>query len=176
MIAETQDDAIEKAQKLLKACRVNTVPTPLPKIAALLGIMVVEVELDDSTSGFLKRRGKNTRPVIAINKNHPVVRQRFTLAHELGHYVLHSLLPLHIDKASVEFRKKSSSIAVDIKEVQANRFAAELLMPQNTLAQYLNGDFPPMDSEEAKKKISDLASTFNVSDQAMSIRIGGLLY
>jgi Zn-dependent peptidase ImmA (M78 family) len=90
-------------------------------------------------------------------------RQRFTIAHELGHLLLHKD-EVHIDRA---FRNSISSQAIDANEIEANRFAAELLMPFHLLK---NEDISNIDVED-ESSLRDLARKFKVSLQAMTLRV-----
>jgi Zn-dependent peptidase ImmA (M78 family) len=77
--------------------------------------------------------------VIGVNPAHHLNRQRFTIAHELGHYFLHEGLEEHVDQNfRVEWRNADTSRAVNWQKIQANRFAAELLMPTSFLEDDLN--------------------------------------
>jgi Zn-dependent peptidase ImmA (M78 family) len=74
----------------------------------------------------------------------------------------------------VYFRDGKSSRAIDLKEIQANQFAAELLMPTELLLKDLK-DGIPMDEDEWRKKVNNLAKQYEVSNEAMTIRVGVLL-
>ncbi len=114
-----------------------------------------------------------------INKSHRETRQRFTLAHELGHLVLHSFDDLHYDRKEygsgfgrVRMRDSESSTGENRDEVEANFFAAELLMPGDLLYQELKSrethDFLESDFDAAVKL---LAKQFKVSPQALTVRL-----
>lgn len=107
-----------------------------------------------------------------MNSNHPPTRKRFTIAHELAHLLLHSTSGVHVDEMVVQMRDRKTSEGVDEHEMEANRFAAELLMPQK----FLEDDLQSMgrihaDDEEA---IAILAKRYGVSKQAMAIRLSSL--
>ena len=112
--------------------------------------------------------------VIGINSTHSKARQRFTIAHEIGHLVLHDG-ELYVDPAvRVNFRDKRSSLAEDKQEIEANKFAAELLMPQEMIQREVV-------KCTAKKKViteaqlmTELARVFEVSEQAMGYRLFNL--
>ncbi|WP_412520887.1 ImmA/IrrE family metallo-endopeptidase [Actinomadura madurae] len=94
----------------------------------LLGVLLVQPEMKDDVSGMLVR--EPTRTVIGINQGHAATRQRFTVAHEIGHLQLHKGRPLIMDTdVRVNLRDKVSSMATDREEIEANRFAAALLIP-----------------------------------------------
>jgi Zn-dependent peptidase ImmA (M78 family) len=100
---------------------------PVERIAKAEGISLVLKDVEGDISGFLLRRDDGS-PVIGVNSHHPPVRQRFTVAHELGHYLLGDEDSLHIDR-ELRLRSNLSSQGVDSDEIEANLFAAELLMP-----------------------------------------------
>jgi Zn-dependent peptidase ImmA (M78 family)/DNA-binding XRE family transcriptional regulator len=74
------------------------------------------------------------KPLIIYNKNHTFDRIRFSIAHELGHVYLHhyNTLKWKYDRAILEEEKEN------VKEIEANRFAAEFLMPENEISKELN--------------------------------------
>ena len=132
---------------------------------------------DRSISGFLLMG--LTQPIIGVNGNHSETRQRFTIAHELGHFLLHryDAENLHVDYTfRVKLRDDLSSQGTDIEEREANYFAAELLMPVDFLERDLRNiqtiDFVSEDDEFIK----ELADNYGVSRQAMIFRLANLRY
>lgn len=109
---------------------------------------------------------KNGKKFIEVNASDHPVRQRFTLAHELGHHLLG-----HTDNG-VWFRDTPNDFAESYykpyEEVQANAFAADLLMPKDYL------DF--LMSNGAVTTLHDLADEFYVSVAAIEIRLRKLGY
>jgi len=109
--------------------------------------------------------------VIGINADHHPNRQKFTLAHEIGHYLLHAEEGFHVDeKSPIAFRDGNSGLANDSWEVEANQFAAALLMPEK----FLREDFRKLSHKSAEDAIEDLAQKYGVSMQAMSFRVQSL--
>ena len=119
-------------------------------------ISVEYVSLDSSISGMLSRRDEKW--VISVNKDHSKNRQRFTLAHELAHYVLHKSNRESFTD-TVFFRGTS----VNNIEYAANEFAARLLMPEDKMRQVIQ-------SGEVQT-IKELAELFGVSVAAMLYRV-----
>ena len=78
-----------KVNQLLEELEIDEPPVPVRKIARHCDARIVRVpgEGDNDLSGFLYREGDQA--VIGVNKDHAPVRQRFTIAHELGHLLLH---------------------------------------------------------------------------------------
>src|SRR5438552_888708 len=99
-------------------------PIPVHKVARSLGILVEPAVFGDDVSGVLVVH--NDTGVIGFNREHSTVRQRFTIAHEIGHFALHrEESQLFIDKAyRAFFRDVQSAKGKDRREVQANAFAA----------------------------------------------------
>jgi Zn-dependent peptidase ImmA (M78 family) len=162
------------AKKLLEG-ESHKAPVDVVKIASKLNIDIVQLAFsNDGVSGLLKLKSKSGSPVIAVNKNHHENRQRFTIAHEIGHYLLHNVKEMHVDSTAVYFRDEESTQATNMKEIQANQFAAELLMPKYMIINDLK-KISFDDDKNIKSTIKNLAKNYKVSEQAMLIRIGGLL-
>ena len=159
------------ATTLLKQHKVVTPPVPVPRIAKALGIQLRFSPLDDELSGMIYIRDK--APVIGINSLHHPNRQRFTLAHECGHFLLHKDLitkEVHVDKSfPMLMRDSVSSMGIDETEMEANLFAAELLMPTTLIVEALGSELTDIDEEAT---VNLLAKRFKVSESAMSFRLG----
>jgi Zn-dependent peptidase ImmA (M78 family) len=140
-------------------------------IAKKQGAIVVEEPNENDFSGFLYR-SNDSAPVIGVNSNHAPPRKRFTIAHELGHHLLHPKSGVHLDQAIVQMRDARASAGVDDEEMEANRFAAELLMPRNFLEADLEALGPIHADDE--RAIASLARKYQVSPQAMAIRLSTL--
>jgi Zn-dependent peptidase ImmA (M78 family) len=83
-------------------------------------------------SGLVVRKDGNA--LIGVNRTDSTVRRRFTLAHEFAHVLLHEGKELRFDKDfRVNLRSEMSSTRTDIEEIEANFFAASLLMPRKFL-------------------------------------------
>ena len=105
--------------------------------------------------------------------NHPR-RQRFTIAHELGHWFLHPGRPYTVDSTiRVNRRDDLSSLATDREEIEANAFAASILMPED-LVQAAAQIVGSIGARTAKEAIVRLANRFEVSEDAMSFRLHNL--
>lgn len=166
--------ATTSAKNILKKFNIQERPIDVEKIAKLLKIKIVKLSFENNeVSGLLKRKGSEGKPVMAINENHPKERQRFTIAHEIGHFILHDTSLVHVDTEKVYFRDNNSSTATKAKEIQANQFAAELLMPNflliEDLKKILDADGKVIDA------IPKLSKEYKVSDQAMLIKVGKMM-
>jgi len=171
--ARKSQDPKMRAQEVLAELDVMRCPVAVDYIAQKKGITVRFMPLEEGLSGMIF--AKHTAIIIVNSLHHPN-RQRFTLAHELGHFELHMKeigAEVHVDKKFLAFaRDAKSSLGLDRKEVEANRFAGELLVPQQLLIQELRGRV--IDAED-EALIAELADRFEVSRQMMTFRIGELV-
>jgi len=165
----------KEVSQILEDLDIQKPPIPVRKIARHCDARIVRVsgEDDNDLSGFLYREGDQA--VIGVNKDHAPVRQRFTIAHEVGHLLLHDHHDqVHVDRGfRVRLRDNVSSQGTDRDEVEANRFAAELLMPLHLLRKDLqNLNLDLADDDELRA----LARRYGVSTQALAIRLSTLGY
>ena len=162
------DNIPDLVEELLASSKVRRPPVPVEKIAKKAGIFVCALPAEDEISGAMIRR--HGRVTIAVNPAHHSNRQRFTIAHELGHFFLHEGLEQHVDENfRIAWRNADSSKAINWMEIQANRFAGELLMPSRFLEQDLNS----LQSID-KRTVALLATKYSVSPEAMKIRLSQL--
>lgn len=160
--------ARQEAVVLLERNNIKGAPVPVERIAKTLGIRVEYAPLDGDLSGLAYIRGGV--PIVGINALHSPTRQRFTLAHELAHICLHHDQledTVHVDRGSLR-RDAVAASGTDATEIEANTFAAELLMPEHFLKSALNGRAIDMEDDEA---VTALAKRFKVSEAAMRFRL-----
>lgn len=161
----------EKAHKLLKQSGALAHPVDLRRVAKHLKLSIKEKPLEDEYSGFLAVKEKT----IVVNLRHAPVRRRFTIAHEIGHYRLHRKqkndMPVFIDRA-IYYRKDSADGLEHRVEMEANAFAAGLLMPEILLDEYLDKHLEL--KLEKSASIKTLAEEFEVSRPAMEYRLKNL--
>lgn len=140
------------------------------KISKSLNVDVQQEIMDEEISGLFVIKDGN--PYIRYNFFEDSKRQKFTIAHELGHYILHRETPLFVDKKNekIMYRNSESTTGEIRKEREANAFAASLLMP----APFIKNEWEKMPLHE--DPIKHLANIFNVSEQAMSFRLANLGY
>ena len=136
-------------------------PVNVAKVAELLGYSVDYAPFEETLSGMYIRE----RHLIAVNQLHPRVRQRFTIAHEIGHAILHTD-DLFVDQVFY----RDGHAAPEKQEVEANRFAAELLMPLDAVKQVIATHVHAY--HEAL--VATLAEKFGVSAQAFAVRLAEL--
>lgn len=175
--------ARSEAEKILQNLRRKKhSPIDVEKIAKKYGIEIVRGQFSGKdgqhVSGVLKI--DENGPIIAIQSSESIERQRFTIAHEVCHFLLHKSEKLYIDHknsevATLMFRDENSSNASSVKEIQANQFAAELLMPSEEIREYMKERITKESNDESVLDlIKELASMYQVSAAAMTIKIGRL--
>lgn len=157
----------KKAEKLLKDLNYSILPVPIKKVIKKLGVDIKPDFLGDEISGLLIT--ENGRSIIGYNSVEPIVRQRFTLAHELGHYVLHTDDKLFVDK--IMYRKNFSSTKERIQESEANAFAAAILMPKELLRKEFDSLTELQNSLTEEDIVDKLSSKFKVSTISMTYRL-----
>ncbi len=165
----------ELAAQLLRENKVDRPPVAVERIARAKGAKIKTESVEHRVSGFLYRRPSVGKSIIGVNRLQHRNRQRFTIAHELGHLLLHSGDVVHVDTSfNVKHRDERSSSGTDVSEMEANLFAAELLMPIHFLQHDLNtlGELDLLYDE----KVAKLARLYQVSNQAMAVRLGHLGY
>jgi len=124
----------------------------------------VELEyasMDSTLSGSLSKQGETW--LIRVNKMHSKTRQRFSIAHELGHFVYHK-----DDENEFVDTTFFRGMTSDNLEYTANRFASELLMPEDQVRQLIDKD--------NVRSVAELAERFGVSSAAMLFRVKDLKY
>lgn len=155
---QTLTDKIRRAQR--------AAPVDVEGLAMDLCVQVNFTRLGPDISGELVRT-KDGGYEVNVNSDHPETRQRFTLAHELGHYLLHrSLIGDGVDDdrayRSTQAGRYHNTRIGPRQETQANKFAADLLMPFHLI-------------EELRSEGLDrarMARRLKVSEHAMAIRLG----
>lgn len=144
----------------------TSIPVPVFQILQDLGLGPDRRPLNDNVSGWIERRDDGRYGVV-INSSHPLTRQRFTAAHELGHYIYHrALLGAGVgdNRAYRAIGTPLPNSAIrPVHERQANSFAANLLMSQAAIA--------ALRAEGVTGHVA-VAERLGVSQDAMRIRLG----
>jgi Zn-dependent peptidase ImmA (M78 family) len=160
---------------LLQQYKLTSIPIDVEKLAKVMGAEIKSQDFDQTLSGFAYQ--KHGVKFIGVNSSELNVRQRFTIAHELGHLYLHKRAVSYDAGASVMmFRNSHSSDGTDVKEIEANRFAAELLMPEEKIRADLKKLGEVDLFGDNKQFIEKLAKKYEVSPRAMSIRLTTLYF
>jgi len=160
----------ERAEKTLREADTYRVPIQVDKVARSLNLTMEAAPLGDRISGLLVV--EDDRGAIGYNSAHSRARQRFTISHEIGHFLLHAKkggkAELFID-SHVRFRPDESiSASRDRKEVEANQLGAALLIPKGLVQEEIRRHDLDLDDEEA---IRSLAKEFNVSEPTLAHRL-----
>ena len=144
--------------------------SPFEVLAHRLNLTTEAAALGQDVSGMLV--AVHERGAIACNSTHTHVRQRATIAHEIGHFVLHlkknCRTQLFIDRYVVFRPDGISTAGSDHEEVQANLFGAALLMPAGLVRQEIGKHDLDFDDEQA---LIFLAKRFQVSTAPMTMRL-----
>ena len=166
--------ARRRARQLLEEGGVAAAPVPLERLVEQCGATIRYEPFEGEVSGMVHRRPDGSG-IIGVNSEHSKTRQRFTIAHEIGHLLLHGEEGFHIDeKRPLARRDELSRQAVDAREIEANQFAAELLMPEAIVRESWEA-LVEGDAEVAfEDGIGELARTFLVSPLAMTHRLTNL--
>lgn len=149
----------EQTDSLLRLASIKEAPVDVFQIARLLGFSIIESDFPDNYSGEIFIEGKVKS--IGINKNHTLKRQRFSVAHELGHY-LNAHEYFDEDGKILEDKEFDYHNPIHRQEHEANLFASSLLMPKKFLVK---------DLESIGLEIDKLTEKYQVSEQAMWIRL-----
>lgn len=139
--------AVEAAKRVLGRYWDKILPVNPSAILYAMGVRIVYAP-ELFVSGYLDLQGG--KPVVHINPRDSFTRQRFTLFHELGHYILGH------DHGAPDSSQDCTSY-----EVMADQFATEMILPSDAVFLYANGDY----------SLARMAQLFNVSEQAMRIRL-----
>lgn len=143
----------------------DEVPVRIATMARELGLEVKTATLKPRISGQIQPSPDSPSGYrIRVNRHEAKTRQRFTIAHEIAHYLLHRDFIGDGIEDSILYR----SILSDPREAEANRLAAQLLMPEESILKFLRRHGGRATSSVA----AIMAEEFNVSEAALSIRIG----
>lgn len=147
---------LEKA-KTLGVC---ILPLDIHSLTKALGIDLLAIPMDDNISGSLSAYPNKQGWLIKVNSLHHPNRQRFTIAHELGHYFKHR--NEQNDFVDQNFFRNSESNRI---ETEANRFAGDLLMPEDEFR---------LAVKSLSGSIEAVAQKFMVSTLAVRVRAKAL--
>ncbi|MEM7667324.1 MAG: ImmA/IrrE family metallo-endopeptidase [Pseudomonadota bacterium] len=155
------------ARALLAKLGAVSLPVPIREIAIAEGCIVKSSVLDSELSGmaFIKDAQKH----IVYNAAHHSNRQRFTIAHELGHHIMDETVlrrSVHVDRGTLR-RDSLSADGIDKMEIAANAFAASVLMPE----ELVRTECPDGIDLENDAAVLRMAKAFGVSQAAFTNRI-----
>lgn len=164
-ISNPEDAAIELLKKTIGKDGKVTLPINIEEITRHLGIEYKRVFLDEGVDGFLVKDKPNVPFKAVVNAASHIHRARFTIAHEIGHYI-HKYQNLPDDEVAgkTEYRNELSSKGTDDEEKWANSFAAALLMPSNIVSEFWAKGL----------SVDEIACLFDVSQKALKNRLNNL--
>lgn len=169
VVALSRADIEDQARQLLKEHGLYKIPVDPVILANHLGVKVNNAKFSEGNlSGMVARRG--TYVQILVNQADQPYRKRFTIAHEIGHYLLHlregdgEFADHETDLFRLESGEETHLPSARSQEIEANRFASALLMDEDLV----RGQWP------AVRSVKAMARLFNVSESAMGIRVGTL--
>ena len=151
-------------QKIIDDLKTKEFPIPIIKIMKELGFIVGQQELEDELSGYIviseditKKFGKDR--MICVNSKDSLGHQRFTIAHELAHFLFD-----YSDEKAEFYNTYRTDDVENEAEIRANRFAAELLMPEDEFLK----QYKKMGNDV--QIVTKLAEYFQVSNRAIDRR------
>lgn len=137
-------------------------PVPIYDIILDMGLKLTLTAMDKKVVGLIRQ--DNGVYTIVVNTRHSLTRQRFTAAHELGHYIYHNVLVgdgvADNEEYSCEGTPMHNPLIQTIQERQANNFAANVLIPAHSI---LAGPLT--------LNVQKLATRFQVAESVMKIRL-----
>lgn len=143
----------------------DSIPVQVGQIAEKLGLEVVSLTLATEISGLIRRTETGVYE-IQVNNTDAAVRQRFTVCHEIAHYLLHrSLIDADGITDSILYRSKLTNR----QETEANKLGAAILLPWPKVLEWHEARYgmPPH-----KDNIEDIAMAFRASSLAVGFRLG----
>lgn len=165
-----QDAARERAREVLADYGSVTAPVPVEKLIKRRDIRVQFSPLDQELSGMALV--KDGVALIGVNALHHPNRQRFTMAHELGHHVMHRTYiegTVHVDKGFAILRRDTlATQGTDKMEIEANAFASELLIPRDLIEPIIDAGDIDLDDVD---RLQTIAKRFKVSLSALQYRL-----
>jgi Zn-dependent peptidase ImmA (M78 family) len=165
-----REEVEKRAEEIIVSFGIGEPPVDLMDIVRKFGYTLRSVRFtSDDLHGSVSV--KNGVVFIDFRLDDPPNRQRFTIAHEIGHARLHLWKDGeydegvgYIDSARILYRLREVDIGNMVEEREANQFAASLLMPSTMLCRFYG----------KTKSTLDLALRFNVSEEAMFYRLNRL--
>lgn len=157
--------AMEVLEKTVMNGNRLLVPVDVKTVASALHLEYQPLPLEPNVDGLLVKDKPNVPFKAVVNVNENVRRQRFTLAHEIGHYI-HQYQDHPDDRPTgkTEYRDELSSTGKDSNEIWANQFAAALLMPR----------FVMLNLWGRGKSVREIADLLSVSTRSVVIRLDNL--
>ena len=158
-------DIIDPKEREIVERHRSSRPVRIASLAQDLGLEIVLAALSPNISGMIEPSDTASSGFkIKINKYEKEERQRFTAAHEVAHYLIHRDYIKNGIVDSALYRSNLSSF----KEAQANKLAADIIMPAHSVREALR----QLGGAKTDQNASALAIEFKVSVAAMKVRLG----
>lgn len=151
------------------------VPVEIVRLCRSMGFSIFRQKLPSLMCGYIAVDGElkdrlGTDRIIVVNGDESSKRRRFTVAHELAHFLF------DFDPNEIEFYnafETNHNVSNDPKEIRASRFAAELLMPVEEFTEAYNKAYTAHErsSERFYETVQDLSDIFLVPPKAVEVRI-----
>lgn len=155
---------LNQAEKELIEQFTSQIPVPVGQIGHAFGIRIRSVTLPADISGLIKLCDDDVYEIEVNNTDSPV-RQRFTVAHEVAHYLLHRDLIGHDGiEDTILYRSRLSNR----QEAEANRLAAAILLPWEQVRKWHLTEFG---CEPTRENLDNLANAFRTSSLAAGFRL-----
>lgn len=158
--------AQKEANKVLKENYITTPPVRIDEIAQNYGIRVLEAEFPHDNENMVAGLIDINRKIIYVNAKDFPNRKTFTIAHELGHLLMHKEKLKKDPKYAILYRIPLGESSKDPIEREANCFAANLLVPQDLLTKYLDQGLSQ----------NEIAGIFAVSSEVIGYRINDVAH
>jgi len=169
-----------KAEKLAQRIWLGSgggVPVDLKAIAEAHHIRIKNEAMELEISGMMVTSEAGATSIV-VNAHDSAVRRNFSSAHELGHYFLHrTASPVFVDGqkgSQVFFRDGKASAGTHYQEIEANAFAAELLMPESEIRKLFPEKISAMELDHFEDQIDRVSKDWDVSKIALTIRLNRL--
>lgn len=165
------NNVIKQAEEFCKKHNIKSYPVDILKICKDLDIVVCSQNLEHGVSGLILiskdkiREYDNFKKVIVVNAKDSNSRKRFTIAHELGHYILHKT-----DEMDYYAHRENNADSCSPKEIEANSFASEILMPAHLVNNVLE-NYGLKEAGFSDEMISCISREFFVSQAAAEVRL-----
>jgi Zn-dependent peptidase ImmA (M78 family) len=163
---------VEIVDEILRQNPEMPYPVPLEELATVVGIQQIGELVTEGFEGMLMTNPEKSQGVIMVKANANPQRRRFTIGHELGHYLLpwHRQLSFSCSSESIKDSGTDSKSARGVEmEAEANSFASELLMPSAVFKELQRSAGEP-DLEQVVK----FATHFDASIEATARRFMNL--
>lgn len=166
MTTKVLQDARILAESIIELYSISAPPVPVEDIIEDYGLKLNFIDLKEESDSIAGLFDPHTQTILVNINDHPK-RQRFTIAHELGHALLHADKLKNNPDLGIYYRKSKDSYESPdehniTEEKEANHFAAHILMPEKLLRK-----FAPLCNSSPIR----LAEIFNVSAQALKFHL-----